>query len=111
MDISTNTIEHFVDLKFVGTMQPKNRLSYIVTSFVKPIHCFTEHLMLLRGGIELNHQGLKRCIEDCIHKIYMFGCAATAGYVPPRPEVRGFRYPYTPGAFMKIAERKRKGSS
>ena len=96
MDISTNTIEHFVDLKFVGTMQPKNRLSYIVTSFVKPIHCFTEHLMLLRGGIEFYHQGLKHPIEDGIQRINRFWCVITAGYAPPMTEVIGICYPCTP---------------
>jgi hypothetical protein len=45
----------------------------LITSLVKPLHCFAEHLMLLRGGIELYHQGLKHSIEDSLQRIYTFG--------------------------------------
>jgi hypothetical protein len=29
--------------------------------------------MLLRGGIELNHQGLKHYIEDSVQRTYSYG--------------------------------------
>ena len=95
---SNRIVNRLMDLNLVGTMQSKNCLCYVITSLVKPLHCLTEHLMLLRGGIELDHQGLKHSIEHCIQGINRFWCTITAGYAPPRPEGRGFRYPCTPEA-------------
>ena len=70
----SNWIENrLVDLNLVGTMQSKNSLCYVVARLVKPLHCFAEHLMLLQGGTELNHQGLKHSIEFYLQRIYTFG--------------------------------------
>jgi hypothetical protein len=91
-------IDSLVDLKFVSTMQSENSLSYVITSFVKPLHCFREHLVLLLRGIKLNHQGLKHYIEHITQYINSFGCISTAGYAPLRPEDRSFRYPCIPEA-------------
>jgi hypothetical protein len=70
---SNRIVNRLVDLNLVGTMQSKNSLCYVVASLVKPLHGFKEHLMLLRGGIELNHQGLKHYIEDSVQRIYSYG--------------------------------------
>jgi hypothetical protein len=46
--------------------------------------------MLLWGGVELYHQGLKHYIEDSLQRINRSWCAATARYASPRPKCRGF---------------------
>ncbi len=61
---SNGIVNRLMDLNLVGTMQSKNRLCDVITSLVKSLHRFAEHLMLLWGGIELYHQGLKHSIED-----------------------------------------------
>ena len=71
--ISNWIVNRLVDLNLVGTMQSKNSLCYVVARLVKPLHCFAEHLMLLRGGTELNHQGLKHSTECYIQGIDTFG--------------------------------------
>ena len=70
---SNRIVNRLMDLHLVGTMHSKYSLCYLITSLVKPLHCFAEHLMLLRGGIELYHQGLKHSIEDSLQEIYTFG--------------------------------------
>lgn len=60
---SNRIVNGLMDLNLVGTVHCKNSLSNVVTSLVKPLHCFTEHLMLLWRRIELYHQGLKHSIE------------------------------------------------
>jgi hypothetical protein len=52
--------------------------------------------MLLRGGIELNHQGLKHCIEQYTQGLNSLWCIITAGYAPPMTEVIGGAYPCAP---------------
>ncbi len=69
---SNRIVNRLMDFNLVGTMHSKYSLCYAITSLVKPLHSFTEHLMLLRGGIEFYHQGLKHCIEDYIQWIYSF---------------------------------------
>ena len=87
---SNRIVNRLMDLNLVGTMQSKNSLCYVITSLVKPLHCLTEHLMLLWGGVELYHQGLKHYIEDSLQRINRSWCAATARYASPRPKCRGF---------------------
>ena len=62
--LSNRIVYRLMDLNLVGTMQSKNCLCYVITSLVKPLHCFAEHFVLLGGGIEFYHQGLKHLIED-----------------------------------------------
>ena len=70
---SNRIVNRLMDLNLVGTMQSKNCLCYVITRLVKPLHGFKEHLMLLRGGIEFYHQGLKHSIEDSLQRIYSYG--------------------------------------
>ena len=70
---SNRIVNRLMDLNLVGTMQSKNCLCYVITRLVKPLHGFKEHLMLLRGGIEFYHQGLKHSIEDYLQWIYIYG--------------------------------------
>lgn len=88
-------VNRLMDLNLVGTMQSKNSLCYVITSLVKPLHGFTEHLMLLWGGVELYHQGLKHYIEGRLQGINRSRYAATAGYAPPQPKGRWFPLPLT----------------
>lgn len=69
---SNRIVNRLMDLNLVGTMQSEDDLCYVITSFVKPLHCIAEHLMLLWRGIELYHQGLKHCIEDFLQWIYSY---------------------------------------
>jgi len=91
---SNRIVNCLMDFNLIGTMHGKDCLCYVVARLVKPLHCFKEHLMLLRGGIELYHQGLKHSIECIVQRINSLWC--TAGYAPPRAKAQGFRYPCTP---------------
>jgi hypothetical protein len=51
--------------------------------------------MLLWGGVELYHQGLKHYIEGRLQGINRSRYAATAGYAPPQPKGRCFPLPLT----------------
>ena len=90
---SNRIVNRLMDLNLVGTMHSKYSLCYLITSLVKPLHCFAEHLMLLRGGIELYHQGLKHSIEDSLQGIYTFGMQQKYSWSVPNssrpPEVSG----------------------
>ena len=94
--VSDRVVNRLMDLNLVSGVHSKNSFSYVVASLVKPLHCFTEHLMLLWRGIKLNQQGLKHSTEDNLQWINSFWCIITAGYAPPMTEVIGIRYPCTP---------------
>jgi len=70
--LSDGIVNCLMDFNLVGAMQRENRLCYVVASLVKPLHCFTEHLMLLWRGVEFHHQGLKHSIEDYLQRIYSY---------------------------------------
>ena len=70
--LSDRVIDGLLNFNLVCTMQSKNRLRDVVTSLVKPLHCFTEHLMLLWRWIESHHQGLKHTIDDNHQWIYSY---------------------------------------
>lgn len=93
---SDRIVNCLMDLDRVSTMHSKNSLCYVITSLVKPLHCITEHLILLSRGVKLNHQSLKHFIEEIIQRFNRFWCIVTEGYAPPRSEGFGLRYPCTP---------------
>lgn len=78
-------INRLMDFNLVSTMQSKNCLCYVITSLIKPLHRFAEHLMLLWGGIKLYHQSLKHSIEGYLQGIY------------------GYRTPLLPGLKARVS--------
>jgi hypothetical protein len=94
--VSDRVVNRLMDLNLVSGVHSKDSFRYVVASLVKPLHCFTEHLMLLWRGIKLNQQGLKDSTEDNLQLINSFWCVITEGYAPPMTEVIGIRYPCTP---------------
>lgn len=93
---SNRIVNCLMDFNLISTMHGKDCLCYVIARLVKPLHCFAEHLVLLRGGIELYHQGLKHYTEDYLQWINSCWCEITAGYAPPMTKVMGFCYPCTP---------------
>jgi hypothetical protein len=99
---SDGIVDRLMDFNLVGTMQSKNCLCYVIARLAKPLHCLTKHLMLLWGGVEFYHQGLKHSAEDNLQRINSFWYVITASALLSRlksrvsatPVPRGFHDDY-----------------
>ena len=70
--LSNVVVDCFVDFDLVGLTDRERYSCNIVARFIKAVHRIQEHLMLLVGRIEFNHQGFKHCIEEMVQLIYSF---------------------------------------
>jgi len=66
--LSDGVVNILMEFKLISGMSLKDGICYLITSFVKSLHCFAEHLVLLWRGIKLNHQSMKHLLNIIVNR-------------------------------------------